>query len=150
MVPATSRRIPRAPRYSGYRYQIIPYLYGSFTLYGLPVQARSSSDFHQIARSYNPRRRRNDSGLGCSAFARHYLRNHILFSLPIGTKMFQFPTFALYITVTGLQPVGLPHSDISGSKVVCTSPKLFAAYHVLLSLLEPRHPPFALLFLFLL
>ena len=149
MVPANSRRIPRAPRYSGYRYQIIPYLYGSFTLYGLPFQARSSSDFHQMSRSYNPRRRRNDSGLGCSAFARHYLRNHILFSLPIGTKMFQFPTFALYNTVTGLQPVGLPHSDISGSKVVCTSPKLFAAYHVLLSLLEPRHPPFALLFLFL-
>ena len=150
MVPANSRRIPRAPRYSGYRYQIIPYLYGSFTLYGLPFQARSSSDFHQMSRSYNPRRRRNDSGLGCSAFARHYLRNHILFSLPIGTKMFQFPTLALFNTVTGLQPVGLPHSDISGSKVVCTSPKLFAAYHVLHSLLEPRHPPFALLFLFLL
>ena len=49
-----------------------------------------------------------------------------------------------------LQHIGLPHSDISGSKVVCTSPKLFAAYHVLHSLLEPRHPPFALLFLFLL
>ena len=150
MVPVTSRRIPRAPRYSGYHYQFNPYLYGSFTSYGPPVQTSSSSDFHQISRSYNPRRRRNDSGLGYSAFARHYLRNHILFSLPIGTKMFQFPTFALYITVTGLQPVGLPHSDISGSKVVCTSPKLFAAYHVLLSLLEPRHPPFALLFLFLL
>ena len=51
--------------------------------------------------------------------------------------------------MSGLQPDGLPHSDISGSKVVCTSPKLFAAYHVLHSLLEPRHPPFALLFLFL-
>ena len=149
MVPVNSRRIPRAPRYSGYRYQFIPCLYGSFTLYGLPFQARSSSEFPQISRSYNPRRRRNDSGLGCSAFARHYLRNHFLFSLPIGTKMFQFPTFALFNTVAGLQPVGLPHSDISGSKVVCTSPKLFAAYHVLLSLLEPRHPPFALLFLFL-
>ncbi len=27
-----------------------------------------------------------------------------------------------------------PHSDISGSKVICTYPKLFAAYHVLLRL----------------
>ena len=37
---------------------------------------------------------------------------------------------------------------MSGSKVVCTYPKLIAAYHVLLRLLEPRHPPFALSFFF--
>ena len=148
MVPANSRRIPRAPRYSGYRYRIIPYLYGSFTLYGLPFQARSSSDFHQISRSYNPRRRRNDSGLGCSAFARHYLRNHILFSLPAGTKMFQFPALASSLMITCLQHAELPHSEMSGSKVVCTYPNLIAAYHVLHRLLEPRHPPFALSFFF--
>ncbi len=46
--------------------------------------------------------------------------------------------------VTGLQPAGLPHSEIIGSMVICTSPKLIAAYHVLLRLLEPRHPPYAL------
>ena len=39
---------------------------------------------------------------------------------------------------------GLPHSEISGSRVVCTSPELIAAYHVLHRLLVPRHPPFAL------
>ena len=39
---------------------------------------------------------------------------------------------------------GLPHSDINGSSVVCTSPLLFAAYHVLRRLREPRHPPYAL------
>ena len=38
----------------------------------------------------------------------------------------------------------LPHSEISGSRVVCTSPELIAAYHVLPRLLVPRHPPFAL------
>lgn len=47
--------------------------------------------------------------------------------------------------MTGLQPAGLPHSDIPGSKPVCGSPGLFAAYHVLPRLLKPRHPPFALL-----
>ena len=36
-------------------------------------------------------------GLGCSAFARHYLRNHYLFSLPAGNEMFQFPAFALWL-----------------------------------------------------
>ena len=51
--------------------------------------------------------------------------------------------------ITGLQPAELPHSDIAGSKVVCTYPTLFAAYHVLRRLPEPRHPPFALFFLFL-
>jgi len=39
---------------------------------------------------------------------------------------------------------GLPHSEISGSKPVCGSPKLFAAYHVLHRLLAPRHSPYAL------
>ena len=46
--------------------------------------------------------------------------------------------------MTGLLPAGLPHSDIPGSRVICTSPGLFAAYHVLLRLREPRHPPSAL------
>ena len=39
---------------------------------------------------------------------------------------------------------GFPHSEISGSMGICPSPKLFAAYHVFLRLLVPRHPPYAL------
>ena len=50
--------------------------------------------------------------------------------------------------ITGLQPAELPHSEMSGSQVVCTYPNLIAAYHVLHRLLEPRHPPFALSFFF--
>ena len=38
-----------------------------------------------------------------------------------------------------------PHSDISGSMDICSSPKLFAAYHVFHRLLVPRHPPCALI-----
>jgi hypothetical protein len=40
--------------------------------------------------------------------------------------------------------VGLPHSEISASEVVCTYTELIAAYHVLLRLSVPRHPPCAL------
>ena len=40
---------------------------------------------------------------------------------------------------------GLPHSEIHGSKLVSSSPKLFAGFHVLHRLLLPRHPPNALL-----
>ena len=63
--------------------------------------------------------------------------------------MFQFrrfPTYAYLIqrTLTGYCPAGLPHSEISGSKDICSSPKLIAACHVLLRLLMPRHSPCAL------
>ena len=68
--------------------------------------------------------------------------------------MFQFPTFPLYDyfihrTVVEVCSTGFPHSDIRGSMDICSSPRLFAAYHVLLRLLVPRHPPYALLRLIL-
>ena len=51
----------------------------------------------------------------------------------------------IYRTVTEDCSAGFPHSDISGSKDICSSPKLFAAYHVFHRLLVPRHPPCALI-----
>jgi hypothetical protein len=38
-----------------------------------------------------------------------------------------------------------PDSETPGSKVVCTSPRLIAAYHVLHRFRTPRHPPCALI-----
>jgi hypothetical protein len=43
--------------------------------------------------------------------------------------------------MTGYCPAGLPHSEIPGSKPVCGSPRLIAAYRVLHRLSAPRHPP---------
>ena len=43
--------------------------------------------------THNPCRVSHTRGLASSTFARHYSRNHILFSLPMGTEMFHFPTF---------------------------------------------------------
>ena len=43
-----------------------------------------------------------------------------------------------------MTPTGFPHSEISGSTLVCNSPELIAANHVLHRLLAPRHPPRAL------
>ena len=51
--------------------------------------------------------------------------------------------------MTFLQNAGLSHSEIFGSKVICTYPKLIAAYHVLHRLREPRHPPCALIYFLL-
>ena len=58
----------------------------------------------------------------------------------------EVPPVHLWIqcTVPGISPGGLPHSDICGSMDICSSPQLFAAYHVFLRLLVPRHPPCAL------
>ena len=42
------------------------------------------------------------------------------------------------------EAAGLSHSEIAGSKVICTYPALIAAYRVLHRLREPRHPPCAL------
>ena len=59
--------------------------------------------------------------------------------------MFQFSPFASrLLEIPCLQHGGLPHSEISGSKRMCRFPKLIAAYHVLLRLSNPRHPPYAL------
>ena len=69
-----------------------------------------------------------------------------LFSLPGGTKMFQFPPFASLhlVGIITLQVIGLSHSEIPGSMDICSYPGLIAAYHVLRRLREPRHPPCAL------
>ena len=46
--------------------------------------------------------------------------------------------------MTEVCSAGFPHSDICGSVDICSSPQLFAAYHVFHRLLVPRHPPCAL------
>ena len=51
----------------------------------------------------------------------------------------------IHCTLTEVSSAGFPHSDISGSLDMCSSPKLFAAYHVFHRLLVPRHPPCALI-----
>ena len=53
-----------------------------------------------------------------------------LFSLPVGTEMFHFPTFpliALYIQtrVTRLNPAGFPHSEILESTPVYRLPEAY-------------------------
>ena len=50
---------------------------------------------------------------------------------------------AYFIRLSRCMPeaCGLPHSAVRGSSDVCSFPRLFAAYHGLLRLPAPRHPP---------
>ena len=59
---------------------------------GFPAASTRRTSCHNAV--LQPRTDRNPYGLGCSPFARRYWGNHSLFSLPGGTKMFQFPPFA--------------------------------------------------------
>ena len=43
-----------------------------------------------------------------------------------------------------MNPGEFPHSEISGSMLICSFPKLIAAYHVFHRLPVPRHSPCAL------
>ena len=77
------------------------------------------------------------------------LAESLLFSLPAGTEMVHFPAlpsrpYVFRPGYGGITRRGLPHSDTPGSKLVCSSPRLIAAYCVLHRLLAPRHSPYAL------
>ena len=69
---------------------------------------------------------------GLFRFRSPLLTESRLFSLPVGTEMFHFPTFplpALYIQagVTGSarRPAGFPHSDTLGSKLAYQFPEAY-------------------------
>ena len=141
-----SRRIPRVPRYSGYRYAAFRFTYWTITLYGHIFQSVLFTICIQCRGPTTPATPCDATGLGCSPFARHYWGNHsFIFSscryLDVSVPCVSSLTL---VRVTVLQTARLSHSEISGSRVICTYPKLIAAYHVLHRLREPRHPPYAL------
>ena len=147
MVPADSRRISRVPRYSGYHWALTSlHIRGSHPLWP-DFPERSVRDSSAVAWSYYPDAALPQRRFGLFPGRSPLLGESLLFSLPRGTKMFQFPRFASShnMMMTVLQTAGLSHSEIRGSKVICTLPRLIAAYHVLHRLREPRHPPCALI-----
>ena len=64
--------------------------------------------------------------------------------LDVSVQAVPLHTLWIGVWMTEVFSAGFPHSDISGSMDICSSPKLFAAYHVFHRLLVPRHPPCAL------
>src|ERR1700743_1479768 len=94
-------------------------------------------------RPYNPEAARCLS-LGCSLFARHYSGNHYCFLFLSLLRCFSsggWLSFECYV----FNIAGCPIRKSSDIMLVCSSPKLIAAYHVLHRLSDPRHPPCALI-----
>ena len=154
MVLVDSRGISRVPRYSG----TDPASQSTFTYRAVTVSGRSFQ-IVRLADWFLTRRPcglvgpttppcKHD-GLGCSAFARRYWRNHDCFLFLQVLRWFTSlrclpPAYGFSRGYLDMTRGGLPHSDIFGSKPVCGSPKLIAAYRVLHRLLAPRHSPYAL------
>ena len=65
--------------------------------------------------------------------------------LDVSVHRVPFHTLWIGVWIHEVFSCGFPHSDICGSMDICSSPQLFAAYHVFLRLLVPRHPPCALI-----
>ena len=146
MVPAHSDKVSRVSSYSGYRSVSSSFAYGAFTLFGRLSQSRSArlpeSGLRSEPRNARipvwplPRSLAATCGIDVSFSSSGYL----------DVSVHRVPLHALWIGawMTGVCPAGFPHSEIHGSKDICSSPWLFAAYHVFLRLSVPRHPPCAL------
>ena len=149
-----SRGISRVPRYSG----TCPasqstVVYRAVTVSGRSFQIVQLADWFVTRRPCGPTRSYNPTvharWFGLFRVRSPLLAKSLLFSLPAGTEMVHFPalsSFAYGLSggSLGINQGGFPHSDIPGSKLVCSSPGLIAAYHVLHRLLAPRHSPYAL------
>ena len=147
MVPPTSHKVSRVSWYSGSRSLSIDFAYEAFTLSGRLSQNRSAIESTHLLRSITPAC--THAGLGSFHFARRYSGNRMFsFSssgyLDVSVPRVPYAWLWIHHTVTEVCSARFPHSEISGSKDICSSPLLIAAYHVLHRLLVPRHPPYAL------
>ena len=146
MVPAHSDKVSRVSSYSGYRSVSSSFAYGAFTLSGRLSQSRSArlpeSGLRSEPRNARipvwplPRSLAATCGIDVSFSSSGYLDVSVP-RVPSGKLCIGLSVLKVYLS-------GFPHSDIHGSKDICSSPWLFAAYHVLHRLSVPRHPPCAL------
>ena len=147
MVPAHSIKVSRVSMYSGSRSVSSSFAYGAFTLSGRLSQNLSARIDKSIMRS-EPRSARTPVWpLSISLAATLEIDKFSFSSSPyLDVSVQAVPLHTLWIGVWMHEvcSCGFPHSDICGSVDICSSPQLFAAYHVFLRLLVPRHPPCAL------
>ena len=124
----------------------IVFVYGAFTLSDQISQNCSAIDSSTLC-SPQPRGARTTVwALSISLAATLEIEVSFFSSgyLDVSVPPVPFHTLWIGVWIHEVCSCGFPHSDISGSKDICSSPKLFAAYHVLHRLSVPRHPPCAL------
>ena len=146
MVPAHSIKVSRVSMYSGSHYVNSSFAYGAFTLSGRLSQNLSARLIESRMWS-EPRNARISVCPLSRSLAATYEIDFSFSSSPyldVSVQAVPLHTLWIHVWMHTVFVCRFPHSDIHGSKVICTSPWLFAAYHVFLRLLVPRHPPCAL------
>ena len=130
MVPPDSDRISLVPPYSGYSYAATQFKIHDFHVLLSNFPEDSSIKSQSMLLSYNPghavtppvwalpRSLATTCGITVVFSSCRYLDVSVPCVRPI-------------IMVITLQVIGFPHSDIHGSKDICSYPWLFAACHVL-------------------
>ena len=146
MVPARSHKVSRVSWYSGYRHVTLSFAYGTFTLSGWLSQNHSARLCESIMRSEPRNARIPVCPLSISLAATLEIDFSFSSSAYLDVSVQRVPFIHLWIQcmMTEVYSAGFPHSEIGGSPDICSSPPLIAAYHVLLRLSVPRHPPCAL------
>ena len=133
--------------YSGSRHVASHFAYGAFTLSGWLSQNHSAIVGKSLLRSEPHGARTMVWALPVSLAATPGIDVSFFSSGYLDVSVHRVPDVRLWIyrTTTEVCSARFPHSDTPGSMDICSSPRLFAAYHVFLRLLVPRHPPCALL-----
>ena len=147
MVSARSHRVSRVSWYSGSCRVSSGFGYGALTLSGRLFQSRSPAVTESLMQSEPRDARITVWALPRSLAATYGIDVSFSSSGYLDVSVHRVPLHTLWIGVWMIRVLrtGFPHSDICGSRIICISPQLFAAYHVFLRLLVPRHPPCALL-----
>ena len=147
MGPPYSLRIPRVRRYSGYRPLLLDFIYKTLTFFGrlshalrlslrllMPVLTPSVFLLLVWPPSLSLATTREISvDFSSSGY------------LDVSVPQVPLINLCIQLMIYDSSSYVFPHSEIHGSKLICSSPWLIAACHVFLRLLMPRHSPYALL-----
>ena len=146
MVPPYSHKVSRVSWYSGSCQPASGFTYEAFTLSGGLSQNPSVTVCRYLIQSEPRNARIPVWALSLSLAATQEIDVSFSSSGYLDVSVPRVPFIHLWIQcmMTGVLPAGFPHSDIRGSMDICSSPRLFAAYHVFRRLSVPRHPPCAL------
>ena len=109
-------------------------VYGTITLYGRPFQGVPLDSIlprRGPTTPVSPRRH----GFGLFRVRSPLLTESLFIFSSYGYLDVSVPHVRLPYGMAGLQPAGLPHSDIPGSRAICASPRAFR------SLSRPSSPP---------
>ena len=147
MVPPSSHRIPRVRWYSGYRSPSSYFAYRTLTVSGRashPVRL-----YFEVLISVRtpavlllpvwplPISLATTFGISFDFSSSGYL--------DVSVPRVPHVKLLIHLTLHDSSSCVFPHSEIRGSKLICSSPRLIAACHVLRRLPMPRHSPYALL-----